>query len=196
MRLRPKQVWTCNVTRRHRPPLSPSLYSWRFWLPNKLWTPCCNARKILLRHEARDESSDRNSVSCQSLAKLRRYGTRWSYKCVPTFKMTNAVKIQNTTDSFLMQVTQYRTSPASVQEGGYQNEFSCRFSVPRYGQHLKFVQDYYFSHPCPSNLHILILPFDVTETENTSLNKLRINQLQYLFQNESILGGEGKPINF
>jgi hypothetical protein len=42
----------------------------------KLETPWCNARRILLRHEARDESSDRNSVSCQSLATLRRYGPR------------------------------------------------------------------------------------------------------------------------
>jgi hypothetical protein len=31
----------------------------------------CNARRILLRREARDESSARNSVSCQSLATLR-----------------------------------------------------------------------------------------------------------------------------
>jgi hypothetical protein len=43
---------------------------------NKLGTAWCNARRILLRHEVRDESSDRNSVSCQSLATLRRYGTR------------------------------------------------------------------------------------------------------------------------
>jgi hypothetical protein len=43
---------------------------------NKLGTPLCNARRILLRHEARDESSDRNSVSCQSLATSWRYGTR------------------------------------------------------------------------------------------------------------------------
>jgi hypothetical protein len=43
---------------------------------NKLGTPRCNARRILLQHEARDESSDRNSVSCQSLVTLRRYGTR------------------------------------------------------------------------------------------------------------------------
>jgi hypothetical protein len=43
---------------------------------NKLETPRCNARRILLRHEARDESSDRNSVSCQSLATLLRYSTR------------------------------------------------------------------------------------------------------------------------
>jgi hypothetical protein len=42
---------------------------------NKLGTPFCNARRILLRHEARDESSARNSVSCKSLATLRRYGT-------------------------------------------------------------------------------------------------------------------------
>jgi hypothetical protein len=40
---------------------------------NKLGTPCCNSRRI--RHEARDESSDRYSVSCESLATLRRYGT-------------------------------------------------------------------------------------------------------------------------
>jgi hypothetical protein len=38
---------------------------------NKLGTPWCNAQSILLRHEARDESSDRYSVSCQSLATLR-----------------------------------------------------------------------------------------------------------------------------
>jgi len=43
---------------------------------NKLGTPRCNARRILLRREALDESSARNSVSCQSLATLRRYGTR------------------------------------------------------------------------------------------------------------------------
>jgi hypothetical protein len=42
---------------------------------NKLGTPWCNARRILLRHEARDENSDHNSVSCQSLATLQRYGT-------------------------------------------------------------------------------------------------------------------------
>jgi hypothetical protein len=43
---------------------------------NKLGTPWCNARRVLLRHEAWDDSSDRNSVSCRSLATLRRYGTR------------------------------------------------------------------------------------------------------------------------
>jgi hypothetical protein len=43
---------------------------------NKLRTPRCNARRILLRHEARDESSDCNCVSCQSLATLWRCGTR------------------------------------------------------------------------------------------------------------------------
>jgi hypothetical protein len=43
---------------------------------NKLGTPWYNARRKLLRHEARNESSDRNSVSCQSLVTLRRYGTR------------------------------------------------------------------------------------------------------------------------
>jgi hypothetical protein len=43
---------------------------------NKLGTPMRNARRILLRREARVESSARNSVSCQSLATLRRYGTR------------------------------------------------------------------------------------------------------------------------
>jgi hypothetical protein len=42
---------------------------------NKLGTPWSNARRILLRHEARNGSSDRNSVSFQSLAS-RRYGTR------------------------------------------------------------------------------------------------------------------------
>jgi hypothetical protein len=55
---------------------------------NNLVIPWCNACRILLRHEARDESSDRNSVSCQSLATLRRYGTRQRYKCVPTFTGT------------------------------------------------------------------------------------------------------------
>jgi hypothetical protein len=43
---------------------------------NKLGTSWCNTRRILLHHEARDESSDRKSVSCQSLATLRRYGTQ------------------------------------------------------------------------------------------------------------------------
>jgi hypothetical protein len=43
---------------------------------NKLGTPWCNARRILLCHEARNESSDLNSVLCQSLATLQRYGTR------------------------------------------------------------------------------------------------------------------------
>jgi hypothetical protein len=37
---------------------------------NKLGTPWCNARRILLRHEARDESSDRNYVLCQSLGNV------------------------------------------------------------------------------------------------------------------------------
>jgi hypothetical protein len=53
---------------------------------NELGTPLCNARWILLRREAQDESSARNSVSCQSLATLRRYGTLQRYKCVPTLK--------------------------------------------------------------------------------------------------------------
>jgi hypothetical protein len=33
IRLRPEQVWTCNVTRHHRPLHSPSLHSWCLWLP-------------------------------------------------------------------------------------------------------------------------------------------------------------------
>jgi hypothetical protein len=70
IRLRPEHVWTYNVTRHHRPLLSPS------GSRNKLGTPSCNARRILLRHETRDESSDCNSVSCESLETLRRYGTR------------------------------------------------------------------------------------------------------------------------
>jgi hypothetical protein len=41
---------------------------------NKLGTPGCNACRILLRRKARDEISDRNSISCQLLATLRRYG--------------------------------------------------------------------------------------------------------------------------
>jgi hypothetical protein len=72
IRLQPEQVWTCNVTRNHRP-LPRLLYIHdASGSRNKLGTPRCNARRILLRHEARDESSDRNSVSCQSLATLRR----------------------------------------------------------------------------------------------------------------------------
>jgi hypothetical protein len=43
---------------------------------NKQGTPWYSARRILLHHEVRDESSDHNSFSCHSLAKLRRYGTR------------------------------------------------------------------------------------------------------------------------
>jgi len=47
------------------------------WAPVTSWElPMCNARRILLGREARDESSARNFVSCQSLATLRRYGTR------------------------------------------------------------------------------------------------------------------------
>ena len=52
---------------------------------NKLGTPRCNARRLLLRREARDEISARNSVSCQSFATLRRYAMRYRYKCVPAF---------------------------------------------------------------------------------------------------------------
>jgi hypothetical protein len=33
IRLRPEQVWTCNLTSHHRPLLSPSLHSWCFWVP-------------------------------------------------------------------------------------------------------------------------------------------------------------------
>jgi hypothetical protein len=40
---------------------------------NKLGTAMCNARGIRLHREARNESSARNSVSCESLATLRRY---------------------------------------------------------------------------------------------------------------------------
>ena len=40
------------------------------------WEPQCVTLRILLRREARDESSARNSLSCQSPATLRRYGTR------------------------------------------------------------------------------------------------------------------------
>jgi hypothetical protein len=68
IRLRPEQVWTCNVTRHHRPLLSLS------GSHNKLGTPWCNGRRILLRHETRGGSVDRNSVTCQSLATLRCYG--------------------------------------------------------------------------------------------------------------------------
>jgi hypothetical protein len=52
---------------------------------NELGTSWCNPRGILLSHEARDESSDRNFISCQSLATLQRYSMRWRHKCVPTF---------------------------------------------------------------------------------------------------------------
>jgi hypothetical protein len=85
IRLRPEQVWTCNVTRHHGPLLSPS------GSRNKLGTPRCNARRILLRHKARDESSVRNSVPCQSLATLQGYGTRQRYKCVPTSTLRSAL---------------------------------------------------------------------------------------------------------
>jgi hypothetical protein len=44
---------------------------------NKIRTTWCNARKILLHHEARDGSSDRNSVSCQS----QRYGVTGPLNC-------------------------------------------------------------------------------------------------------------------
>jgi hypothetical protein len=60
IRLRPEQVWTCNVTRHHRPLLSPS------GSRNEMGTPRCRAYRVLLSHVARDESSGRNSVSCQS----------------------------------------------------------------------------------------------------------------------------------
>jgi hypothetical protein len=53
---------------------------------NKLGTPLCNARGVLLRREVLDEGSARNSLSCRSLATLRRYGTWQRYNCVPTFK--------------------------------------------------------------------------------------------------------------
>jgi hypothetical protein len=42
----------------------------------KVGTPLCNARRIRLRREARDESSARNSVTRQSLATLGSYDTR------------------------------------------------------------------------------------------------------------------------
>ena len=48
----------------------------------------CNARRILLRREARDESLARNSALSQSLATLRRYGTCQRYKCVLTITLT------------------------------------------------------------------------------------------------------------
>ena len=37
--------------------------------------PMCNARRILLRHEPRNESSARNSISFQSLATIQLYGS-------------------------------------------------------------------------------------------------------------------------
>jgi hypothetical protein len=64
------------------------------WAPiKKLGTPMCNVRRILLRRDARDESLARNSVSCQSLATLWRYGTRQRYKCVPTFRLSGDPEI-------------------------------------------------------------------------------------------------------
>jgi hypothetical protein len=51
------------------------------------WEPHSVTRRILLRREIRDESSGRNSVPCQSLATLRRYGTRQCWKCVPNLKL-------------------------------------------------------------------------------------------------------------
>ena len=45
--------------------------------------PGVTLAKLLLRCEAQDECSCRNSVSCQSLASLRRYGTRERNKSVP-----------------------------------------------------------------------------------------------------------------
>jgi hypothetical protein len=60
---------------------------------NKLGTPWCNACRMLW-HEARDESSDRNSVSCQSLATLWRYGMRKRYKCVLTLAQTGSHMIR------------------------------------------------------------------------------------------------------
>jgi hypothetical protein len=89
IRLRTERVWTCNVTRHHRPLLSLLYIRDASGSRNKMGTPWCRARRILSRHEARDESSDPNFVSCQSLATLRRYGTRYSYKCVPTFTNIN-----------------------------------------------------------------------------------------------------------
>src|SRR5215510_6715457 len=53
---------------------------------NILGTAFCNAYMILLRHEARDESWDRNTVTCESFATLRRYGTRKRYNCGPTLR--------------------------------------------------------------------------------------------------------------
>ena len=35
IRLRPEQVWTCNVTRHHRPLLCPSFHSWCFCLEER-----------------------------------------------------------------------------------------------------------------------------------------------------------------
>jgi hypothetical protein len=72
-------------------------------------------------------------------------------------KMTNTFKFQNITERFFTKVTKHRTWMS----------FLCRFSVPRYGQHLQLYQDYFFPRPCPSVLHILILPFDAEEIENT-----------------------------
>jgi hypothetical protein len=56
IRLGPEQACSCNVTRHHRP-----LFLLFYILDasgsrNKLGTSWCNARRILLRHEARVES--------------------------------------------------------------------------------------------------------------------------------------------
>jgi hypothetical protein len=63
----------------------PLLRSFRSGSRYQPGTPLCNARMILLRREARNESSARNSVSCQSVVALRH---------------TVTLQVQNVTTSF------------------------------------------------------------------------------------------------
>jgi hypothetical protein len=53
---------------------------------NKLGTPRCNARRILLRHEAWDEISDRNTVSCQATCNVT------ALRCAVTLQVWAQIK--------------------------------------------------------------------------------------------------------
>jgi hypothetical protein len=70
IRLRPEQVWTCNVTRHYRPLLSPYVHD-ASGSHNKLGTPWSNARRILLRHEA---GMKVQTVAPYHVSHLQRYG--------------------------------------------------------------------------------------------------------------------------
>jgi hypothetical protein len=76
-RLQPEQVWTSGYATLHVTTIRSShlLYIHdASGSRNKLGTPWYNAQRILLYHEAQDESSDRNSVFCQSLKTLWHFG--------------------------------------------------------------------------------------------------------------------------